>query len=313
MLIPMPVTREEWLALRQKYVGASESAALFGVQAAYALDHFALHHVKAGNARPPAVGGARVEWGKRLEEIVAMAVAEEHGYVVSKGRYAIADDCPGMAASLDFEIEADPLGEFDGPGVLETKNVDWMVHRRSWTDNEPPVNILIQNQHQLGSTAWKWGAVAGLVGGNDLKLYRYAARPKLITDIKARVTKFWEDIAAGRAPDTSSSESSGDVLRSLYPDPIDEAVDMSGSNEWPEAVAAFIDAQAANKAAKEAYGDAKNRVAALLGNYKRGWGSGYSVNTSITAEKPDREARPGETIKGRAEARRYTASQEIAA
>lgn len=313
MLIPMPPSREEWLALRQKYVGASESAALFGVQAAYAPDHFALHHVKAGNAPPPEVDGPRVNWGKRLEIIVAEATSEEHGYEVYKGRFAVADDCPGMSASLDFEIAADAEGEFEGPGVLETKNVDWMVHRRSWTDDEPPIHILIQLQHQLGCTGYQWGIVAGLVGGNDLKIYRYAAKPTLIADIKARVIKFWEDITAGRSPDTSGSESSCEVLRSLYPDPIDEAIDMSGSNEWPEAVAAFIDSQAANKAAKENYDDAKNRIVALLGNHRRGWGGGYSVNTSITAEKPDREARPGEIIKGRAETRRYTARQEIAA
>lgn len=312
MLIQTPTDREEWLTLRGKRVGASESAALFGVQAAYALDHFALHHVKAGNAPPPPVDGPRIKWGQRLEIIVAEAAAEEHGYAVYKGRYAIADDCPGMSASLDFEIEADVESEFDGPGVLETKNVDWMVHRRSWTDGEPPIHILIQLQHQLGCTGYKWGMVACLVGGNELKIYRYAAKPKLIADIKARVTKFWEDIAAGRAPDVSGSESSAEVLRSLYPEPVDDAIDMSGSNEWPEAVAKFLDASARRKSANEDYEDAKNRIVALLGNHKRGWGGGYSVNTSITAEKPDREARPGEIIKGRAETRRYTAKAQAA-
>lgn len=312
MLIPMPPTREEWLALRQKYVGASESAALFGAQAAYALDHFALHHVKAGNAPAPDVDGPRVTWGKRLEIIVAEAIAEEHGYEVYKGRFAMADDCAGMSASLDFEIACDVEGEFEGPGVLETKNVDWMVHRRSWTDGEPPIHILIQLQQQLGCTGYQWGMVGGLVGGNDLKLYRYAAKPALIADIKARIAKFWEDIATGRSPDTSGSESSGEVLRSLYSNPTDDAIDMSGSNEWPEAVAAFIEAQAMRRSANEAYDDAKNRVVALLGNHKRGWGGGYSVNTSITAEKPDREARPGEIIKGRVETRRYTAKAQAA-
>jgi predicted phage-related endonuclease len=312
MLIPMPESHEEWLALRQKYVGASESAALFGAQAAYALDHFALHHVKAGNAPPPPVDGPRVRWGQRLEIIVAEAVAEEYGYSVYKGRYAVADDCTGAGASLDFEMEADVEGEFDGPGVLETKVVDWMVHRRSWTDGEPPIHILIQLQHQLGCTGYQWGAVAGLVGGNELKLYRYAAKPKLIADIKSRVTKFWDDIAAGRAPDTSGSDSSGAVLRSLYPEPIDDAIDMSGSNEWSEAVAQFIEAGAVKKSATEAYDDAKNRVIALLGNHKRGWGGGYSVNTSITAAKEDRPAREGEIIRGRAEVRRYTAKAQAA-
>ena len=312
MLTPMPATREEWLANRKRFVGASESAALFGVQAAYALDHFALHHVKAGNAPPPPVDGPRVDWGKRLEIIIAEAVAEEHGYRIFKGRFAVADDCPRMSASLDFEIEEDVKGEFEGPGVLETKNVDWMVHRRSWTDGEPPIHILIQLQHQLGCTGYQWGIVAGLIGGNELKVYRYAAKPKLIADIKARVVKFWEDIEAGRAPDTSASESSAEVLRSLYPEPVDDAVDMSMSNEWPEAVARFIATAAAKKTATEDYEDAKNRVVALLGTHKRGWGGGYSVNTAITPAQPDREAKAGEIIKGRAETRRYSAKEQAA-
>lgn len=312
MLTPMPASRDEWLANRAKYVGASEVAALFGVQAAYALDHFALHHVKAGNAPPPPVDGPRVRWGQRLEVIVSEAVAEEHGYAVSKGRFAVADDCPRMSASLDFEVDADVDGEFEGPGVLETKAIDWLVHRRSWTDGEPPIHILLQLQHQLGCTGYKWGIVAGLVGGNDLKIYRYAAKPKLIADIKSRVVKFWAAIDAGRAPDVSGSESSSIILRSLYPEPQDDAADMNGSNEWGEAVAQFIEASAAKKTAEKSYDEAKNRVVALLGDHKRGWGGGYSVNTSITAAKPDRPAEPGEVIKGRAEVRRYIAKEMAA-
>lgn len=309
MLLPMPATREEWLALRGKRVGASEVAALFGVQAPFALDHFALHHVKAGHVAAPEVDGPRLKWGLRLEEVVAMAVAEEHGYAVHKGRYAIADDCAGMSASLDFEVEADTEGEFVGPGVLETKNVDWMVHRRSWTDGEPPIHILLQLQHQLGCTGYQWGIVAALVGGNDLRLYRYIAKPRLIADIKARVAKFWDDIRADRQPDTSGSESSGEILRRLYPEPVDDALDMSGSNEWAEAVSEFISTSATAKEATAARDAAKNRVVALMGNHRRAWGNGYSVNTAITAAKPDREAEPGEIIPGRKESRRYIAKE----
>ncbi len=46
----------EWHAQRARNVGASEIAALFGVQPDYALSHYALWHVKAGKAPPP-VGG----------------------------------------------------------------------------------------------------------------------------------------------------------------------------------------------------------------------------------------------------------------
>jgi hypothetical protein len=40
-IYPIPATREEWLKLRKDYVGASEVAALLGVQADYQLSPFA--------------------------------------------------------------------------------------------------------------------------------------------------------------------------------------------------------------------------------------------------------------------------------
>jgi hypothetical protein len=213
---------------------------------------------------------------------------------------------PGLGFTLDYIIEGAP-GE-EGQGALEIKNVDWMVHRRSWTDDEPPLHILLQLQHQLAATGYSWGAVAALVGGNDLHLYRYRARPKLIADIRRRVTEFWQSIDEGREPPVDGSSSASAVLAALYPAVIDDSIDLSSSNEWPEAVGDFMQAGARQKAAKADYDAAKNRVVALLGGHKRGWGSGYSVNTAISPEIPDRPARPDEIIKGRAETRRYTAS-----
>lgn len=305
MLIPMPSDRNEWLEMRKGYVGASEVAALFGVQAAYGLSHFALWHVKRG-VLPPPVEGPRVTWGHRLEEVVALAVAEEHGYEVARGRYAIGDD-ERMSASLDFEIIEDVTGEFPGPGVLETKSVDWLIHRRQWTDGEPPPHILLQLQQQLACTGYEWGAVAALVGGNDLRLYRYAARPGLIADIKRRVREFWLSIEQDRPPPVDGSDGASHVLEQLYPEPADDAVEMTGDNEWPEAVQGFLDAAATKKAATQGYDLARNRIADLLGGHMRGWGAGYSVNTAITPAKAARPAREGEIIAGRKESRKYTA------
>jgi predicted phage-related endonuclease len=309
MLISMPATREEWLAMRLKFVGASESPALFGVQAPYQLDHYALHMVKAGRADPPYVGGERIKWGQRLEEVVALGIGEEFGYEIAKGRYAIADDCPGMGASLDFEMAFDPTGEFEGPGVLETKNVDWMVHKRSWADGEPPIHILLQNQHQLAATGWKWGAVGALVGGNELKLYRYPAKPDLIGNIKSRVAQFWADVASGDNPDPSWSESAADVLRALYPETVDEQADLRLDNELPDICARLLDAGERRRAAEKAEAEAKNQLVAKLGLSRRAIAQGFWINTSVTPEKPASIITPdmvGKPISGRKEVRRYT-------
>ena len=303
-IIPMPATREEWLALRSsgKRIGASEVAALFDASAQYGLTRYALWHVKAGLAPPPPVDGLRITWGLKLEAVIADAAAEVHGWKIQKGRYALCDDAP-LAASLDFEILDHP----DGPGVLETKNADWLAHKRSWQNDEPPMHILLQLQSQLACTGYKWGVVACLIGGNDLRTYRYDARPKLIAEMKTRAIAFWRSIADNKPPPIDGSDGASHVLKSLYPEVIDDAVDMRENNEWPEAVEEFIAASERNKEAKSAYDLAKNRVAELLGAHKRGWGAGYSVTVSVTSEKPDRPAALGDIIKGRAETRRYTA------
>jgi hypothetical protein len=254
------------------------------------------------------VKGPRPKWGIRLEAIIAEAAAEEGKWKISKGGYVSDPTTLGLGCSLDYVIESDP--EEDGPGCLECKNVDWMVHRRSWVDAEPPLHLLLQHQHQMAATGYTWGVLAGFVGGNDLHLYRYRARPKLIADIRRRVREFWESIEEGRAPPVDGSDGASAVLRALYADVVDETIDLSTSNEWPVAVADFIAASAQQKTAKKDYAEAKNRVVALLGSYKRGFGSGYSVNTSISPEIPDRPARPDEIIRGRAETRRYTAKQQ---
>jgi len=308
-IIHYPHDSPEWHAARARNLGSSEIAALFDLPndqvPAYMMRRFALFHVKAGSAPPPVVDGARPKWGLLLEAVIAEAAAEAHGWEVTKGGYVTDATTPGLGCSLDFVIASDP--EEDGPGVLETKSIDWLIHKRSWTDAEPPPHILLQLQHQLCATGYSWGAVAALVGGNDLRVYRYKARPKLIAEIRRRVQDFWASIEAGKPPPVDGSDSASAVLASLYPQVVDDAIDMEFSNEWPIAVCDFMAAAERRRAVNVEYDEAKNRVAALLGTHKRGYGGGYSVNVAVIEAKQDRPAEPGEIIKGRAGSRRYAA------
>lgn len=311
-----PVTHdsEDWHKTRSRHIGGSEIGALFDLPSdqrpAYMLTRFAMWHVKAGNAPPPTVDNPRVWWGLRLETLIAEAAAETNGWTIEKGGYASDETTHGLGCTLDFVIAADP--DEDGPGALECKNVDWIAHKRSWTDEEPPIHILLQLQHQLAATGFSWGCVAALVGGNDLRIYRYKARPKLIAEIRRRVTEFWRSIDEKREPPPDGSDGSTSVLASLFPTPIDDAIDMSGSNEWAEAAGTLHSAAAARKDANEAYDEARNRVAYLLAGHKRGFGNGWAVNCAVTPANPGRDPRPGEKIGVRAEVRRYTAKEMAA-
>lgn len=309
------LSEADWHGIRARNIGSSEISALFGLPDAelpnYALRLFALWHVKAGNAPPPPVDLVRTAWGLRLEAVIAEAAAEHEGWTIEKGGYVSDPTTEGLGCTLDFVIASDP--DEDGPGVLEAKNVDWLIHRRSWRDAEPPFHILLQLQHQLAATGYAWGAVVALVGGNDLRVYRYKARPKLIDEIRRRVRQFWASIELGLEPAPDGSSSASHVLASLYPEPIDDAVDMSFDNEWSEAAQALFNAAIDQREADRQYKAARNRVARLLGDHRRGYGNGWSVTCSIQPARPGREPESGELIGKKAEVRRYIVREEMTA
>lgn len=273
----------EWHANRAKVVGGSEIAALYQCQQPYQMSLFALWHYKAGNIDPAPVKGPRIDWGNRLEEIIAEWAAHEEGWTIAKGKHVRDATTPGLGATLDYSILAPgPNDEgFEGPGALECKNVDWLQHKQKWQDAEPPLHILLQHQHQLASTGYKWGAVAALVGGNELKIYRYHARPALIADIRKRVTAFWASIAEGKPPEIDGSDSAFHALRELTPEIVDDAICMDGDNRFSELCAELYAATEAKKEAEKTEKALKAELELKLGEHKRGWCDGWSASFTL--------------------------------
>lgn len=294
---------EAWHAARSRVVGGSEVAALFDVQPDYAMSLYALWHVKAGNVPPPRFENERVAWGLRLEDAIAEGAAEQEGWTIRKGGHVLDPTTPGLGCTLDYIIEGDE------PGALEIKNADWLAHKRDWIGDEPPMHILLQLQHQLAATGYTWGAVACLVGGNQLRIYEYKARPKLIADIRRRVAEFWQSIDEGREPPIDGSAGASAVLRALYPDTTPEIADLSADNELPGICAEYIAHGHARRQAEAAEAEAKNRLIGKLGAHQHALAQGYRISVAVTPAKPDRPARPDEIIKGRAESRRYTVKE----
>lgn len=296
-----------WHALRSKHVGASEVAALFGVQPAYAMSAFTLWQVKAGRVPPPEVTGARPAWGRRLEAVVAEAVAETNGWRVEN----VTDyhDHDGLGATLDF---AAWKPDSASPGALEVKNVDWLAHRRAWTGHEPPLAIILQLQSQLAVTGWTWGAVACLIGGNELAIYEYDRRPKVIAEIAARVAAFWTAISEDKPPPPDGTDSTSATLNALFPMADAEPLDLSADNEAPDLCARYLHAGVARREAEAAEKAARNAILAKVGLHARATCNGFRIGAPAIAATPDRTVTAdmiGTVIKGRAGYRRINVAE----
>lgn len=291
-----------WHAARAKVVGASEVGALFGVSPH--TSHWALWQIKAGRVPPPDLSGdERVTWGLRLEAAIADAVAETKGWEVRPGGHRTSEGSPGLGCTLDREA----LDRARGLGCLELKTVDWLVRKRTW-GAEPPPHILLQLQAQLAVTRYRWGAVAALVGGNELRIWEYEARPKVIAEIEKRVRAFWVSIRENKPPAVDGSPSTADTLAALYPDASAPPIDLRADNELPEACAGFLRAREARQAAEREERQYSNLIRAKVGDAEAAMVNGYTVRATAVAAIPDRVAEPGEKIKGRAGYRRLNVS-----
>lgn len=306
-LLPIPTDRAEWLALRLKHVGASEVAVLFGEAPDYLPGPYALWQVKAGHVPAEDVDNERTRAGLKLEDAIAEMAAEQQGWTLTPGIYG---SVHGLGATLDRVIpQPGPNDEgCAGPGVLEIKNVDWLVHRKSW-GTEPPMHILLQLQAQLVATGYTWGAVAALIGGNHVEVYRYRPRPKLQAEILRRVRHFWASIEANQPPAVDGSDATYRALMQITAPEDEQPADLEANEDARKAAEAYVAAAATEKAAERARKQARNTLICALGNHRWGIGGGYQISQAVTGANPGTVITPnmvGQVIKARAESRRLT-------
>jgi len=309
-LLPIPPGRPEWLALRRRHIGASEVAILFGVAPDYLPGPYALWQVKAGHIEPEDVDNERTRAGLKLEDAIAEMAAEKEGWTVQPGIYG---SVHGLGATLDRIIAAPGPNDpgCSGPGVLEIKNVDWLVHRRSWGD-EPPMHILLQLQAQLAATGYTWGAVAALIGGNHVEVYRYQPRPKLQAEIIRRVRHFWASIEAGTPPAPDGSDATYRALLQLAPGEDHAPAELDADEAALKAAADYLAASAAEKDAERKRKEARNILIHALGNHRWGMGGGYQIRQAVMDESPGTLITAemiGTRIGARAQSRRLTVKE----
>lgn len=208
-----PKTEADWHAERKNDVTATDAAALFGVSP-YCTP-FELYHRKAGTLTVEVETTERMRWGQRLQDAIARGICEDKGWRIINAEpylYARSPRFIGMGASPDY-IVLDPER---GPGTLEIKNVDKFVALDDWSDaNEAPVHIEFQLQHQLEATALPWGAIGGLIGGNEARVIIRERDEEVGIEIGQRITDLWRRVR-DQDPPPPNYLADFDAIRTIY-------------------------------------------------------------------------------------------------
>lgn len=260
-----------WKRLRAQNVGGSEIAALF--DACSYLTRLELWLTKRGEVSGDMPDNDRTFWGRYLEDAIAQGVAATKGWAVENPKaYFICPDTTGMGCTPDRVItQADGR---DAPGLLQIKNTDWLVFKK-WEDGEPPFQYQLQIQHELACTGHTWGALAVLVGGNDLKVFEYDAHAGAQAKIKRAVTAFWASVESGAMPKATGDDY--EIVRDLYPDSLGEIIDLSGDNEMPVLCAAALDAATRRLAAEKEEKAAKAGIMQKVGEASYARCDGFEI------------------------------------
>jgi predicted phage-related endonuclease len=284
---------------RSAHVGASEVAALFDLSPW--LTRYQLWHRKAGNITAEDLSGdSRVEAGIRLERAILDWACDKYGYRLVRYPGFRLSNGRGLGGHPDGEVTAQ---DRDGPGIIEVKTADWLV-ARNWGD-EPPAHYLMQVQTYMGLAGCTWGDIVVLVGGNELRRFRYDFRPALFAKIEGEVEAFWRTVRAREAPEPDYRRDGKAIASVLGEADNDAAIDLVGDNRAAELAATWLRAKERAKAAEAEVEAARAELLEKMGAAAVAFLDGFIVRAGMVKGTPDRPARPGEIIKGRRAFRRF--------
>lgn len=254
--------RKEWLAARNTLgVGASEVASLFGCgwESQYSL------------------------WAKRVEPELMKALADEESEAMEYGnimeapileRYAKqtaelvkpwkqTEICvaPGWGGfcTLDSLIWDD-----GGPKIGEVKTRNEHDFK-NWTEG-PPVEIVVQTQHQMGVTGIHRAVIIALFGNriHRLRIVPVEFDAAFFEEIQARCERFSAYVRERVEPPVDESEMTYDAIYRLHPDDSGETIELPDEFDMLTAEWHLLKAQAKETESRLDY--LKNKVCAALGD-----------------------------------------------
>jgi predicted phage-related endonuclease len=205
------------LQLRSRGIGGSEIAAILGIDPR--RDAFSVWADKLGMVGRSAATG-RMRWGKRIEQVIAEAYAEEtHQPVVWFDETLHHPERTWQVYTPDAFVGIDGLYA-PWAGGLDAKNVA-LDQINNWGEpgtDAVPEPIFCQCQWYCSGSELPWWDVAGLFGGNDLRIFRVNRDTEIEGALLEEGERFWRDHVLARVPpEPGSTPATVEALRQMFP------------------------------------------------------------------------------------------------
>ena len=200
--------REEWKALRKKYIGGSDAAAIVGMNPF--CSQYALWAEKTGKV-PAFEGNLATEVGSYLEEFVAKKFEKETGRKVRRVNQSILNDAyPWAIANIDRDI----VGEDAGLEIKTTSELS--THK--FKNGEYPGNYYCQCVHYLAMTGKQRWYLAVLIGNRDFRIFTIERDENEIAALMEAEKAFWWFVQHDTPPAPDGSSATTETIKALYPE-----------------------------------------------------------------------------------------------
>lgn len=152
-----------------------------------------------------------MEWGRRLERVVADRAAEDLGceLLVPTAMYRHPDRAWQLASPDFFTLDGDqPVGIIECKTTSHFREDEWAAG--------PPSRVQVQVQHQHMVLGTEYGWVACLVDGRRFELYECDRDNEAIEQLHAIEEEFWGHVTRREPPPIDAMESTRDAIEALY-------------------------------------------------------------------------------------------------
>ena len=256
---------EEWKALRHKYIGGSDAAAVVGMNSW--VSPYTLWAEKTGRL-PGFDGNLATEVGTYLEDFVAKKFAQETGKKVRNCNLSwFNDKYPWAIANIDREI----VGEDAGLEIKTTSE----LNTQKFKGGEYPANYYVQCMHYLAVTGKQRWYLAVLIGNREFKWFTIERDEDEINALMDAERTFKMYVDNDTPPIADGMQSTADTLSALYPNSVDTAI---GIGFYEKELDNYFRLKAQRDDLDEQIDGIVNRIKAHLGECERGEGERYKVS-----------------------------------